>query len=309
MADRLSRRMHPRPVRHPERAVFVLLAALASGALAAQQPDIQPNPTVKSPGNAEWAASPAEAKSRAAAEGKLVFYEFDRPQCGNCVRMNTLLYPAFDFEALLTGMVPVKVSLDSSEGAELARRYNVTDAPALLVTTPEGRAVFHMVGFSNIDDFYPHVRSDLDAYRKFARRIETQVVGKLPAKEAFETGAELYQRSDPSAALPRLRRAVSAPDATAPIRGEARELLAAVELDLGQVAASRATIERLIATTRDSLARQRGELFRAQLPLAENKPTEALALFRKFLKDHPNSPYRKQVSDMLEKVSAAQPAR
>jgi tetratricopeptide (TPR) repeat protein len=304
MADRLSRRMHPRSVRRPERAVFVLLATLTSIALAAQQPDIQPDPRVKSPGNAQWAASPAEAKSRAAAEGKLVFYEFDRPQCGNCVRMDTLLYPAFDFEALLLQMVPIKMSLDSPEGVELARRYSVTEAPALLVTTPEGRAVFHMVGFSNIDDFYPHVRSDLEAYRKFARRVETQDVGKLPAKEAYETGAELYQRSDPATALPRLRRAVSARDATASIREEARELLAAVELDLGQVAASRATIERLIATTRDSLRRQRGELFRAQLPLAENKPTEALALFRKFLKDHPNSPYRKQVSDLLERVSA-----
>jgi tetratricopeptide (TPR) repeat protein len=288
---------------------FFVLATLGSGVLRAQQPDIQPNPIVKSPGNAQWAASPAEAKSRAAAEGKLLFYEFDRPQCGNCVRMDTLLYPAFDFEALLTQMVPVKVSLDSPEGAELARRYNLTDAPAILVTTPEGRGVFTMVGFSSIDDFYPHIRTDLDAYRKFARRLETQEIAKLPAREAYETGAELYQRNDPAAALPRLRRAVSARDATASIREEARELLAAVELDLGQLAASRATIERLIATTRDSLRRQRGELFRAQLPLAENKPAESLALFRKFLKDHPNSPYRKQVSDMLEKASAASPSR
>jgi hypothetical protein len=301
--------MQGKRLRLSRRTGFFVLAALGSGVLRAQQPDIQPNPTVNSPGNAQWAASPAEAKSRAAAEGKLVFYEFDRPQCGNCVRMDTLLYPAFDFEALLIQMVPVKVSLDSPEGQELARRYNLTDAPALLVTTPQGRGVFTMVGFSNIDDFYPHIRTDLDAYRTFARKLETQDIAKLPARDAYETGAELYQRNDPAAALPRLRRVVSARDATASIREEARELLAAVELDLGQVASSRATIERLIATTHDSLRRQRGELFRAQLPLAENKPAESLALFRKFLKDHPNSPYRKQVSDMLEKASAASTTR
>lgn len=309
MAGRLSTRMQGKRLRLSRRTGFFVLAALGSGVLRAQQPDIQPNPTVNSPGNAQWAASPAEAKSRAAAEGKLVFYEFDRPQCGNCVRMDTLLYPAFDFEALLIQMVPVKVSLDSPEGQQLARHYNLTDAPALLVTTPQGRAVFTMVGFSSIDDFYPHIRTDLDAYRTFARKLERQDLAKLPAREAYETGAELYQRSDPAAAMPRLRRAVSARDATASIREEARELLAAVELDVGQIAASRATIERLIATTHDSLRRQRGELFRAQLPLAENKPAEALALFRKFLKDHPNSPYRKQVSDMLEKASAASTSR
>jgi len=301
--------MQEKRVRLSQRTAFFVLAALGSGVLRAQQADIQPNPIVKNPGNAQSATSPAEAKSRAAAEGKLVFYEFDRPQCGNCARMDALLYPAFDFEALLIQMVPAKVSLDSPEGQELARRYNLTDAPAILVTTPQGRSVFTMVGFSSIDDFYPHIRTDLDTYRKFARKLETQDIAQLPAREAYETGTELYQRDDPAAALPRLRRAVSARDATASIRDEARELLAAVELDLGQVASSRATIERLIATTHDSLRRQRGELFRAQLPLAENKPAESLALFRKFLKDHPNSPYRKQVSDMLEKASTASTSR
>ena len=38
--------------------------------------------------------------------------------------------------------------------------------------------------------------------------------GKLTAKEALETGSELFRRSDPAAALPRLKRATSAPGAT-----------------------------------------------------------------------------------------------
>jgi thiol-disulfide isomerase/thioredoxin len=301
--------MRGKSIRCGRVASRLFLAAVTSGALAAQQPETQPTPVVRSPGNAQWAANPKEARSRAASERKFVYYEFDRPKCGPCARMDSLLYPAFDFEALLAQMVPVKVSLDSAEGKQLEQRYNVSDVPSVLVTTPEGRMVFQMVGFSSNDDFYPHIRSDLDSYRKFARRIDAQDVTKLSAREALETGAELYQRVDPAAALPRLRRAVAAPDTTALIREDARELLAAVELDLGQIAASRATIDRLIATARDSLRRQRGELFRAQLPLAENKPADAVALFQKFLKDHPNSPYRKQVSEMLEKVSGPPPGR
>jgi thioredoxin-related protein len=281
------------------------LAALTSAALLAQQPPAEPTPLVRSPGNAQWAANPDEAKQRAAAQNKNVFYEFDRPHCGNCIRMDTLLYTAFDFEALLVSMVPVKVHLDSPEGVELARRYNIEDVPAVLVTTPEGRVIFQMVGFTNIQEFYPHIRTDLEEYRKFARKIEAQDVRNLPAREALATGVELHQRVDPTSALPRLRRAISAKDATPAIRDDAREVLAAVELDLGQVAASRATIERLRTTTQDSLRRQRAELFRAQLPLAENKPSEALALFRKFLKEHPESPYRKRVNEMLEKLAGA----
>jgi len=290
-------------VRNPRIVAFPVVALIFAGVLRAQQTEVSPTPLVRSPGNADWANSSEAAKTRAAAEKKLVFYELDSPKCGNCSRMDTLLYPAFEFEALLAQMVPVKVSLESAEGGKLARRYGITDTPAVLVTTPEGRVVFQMSGFTSAEDFYSHIHEDLDSYRQFAGRISAQEIGKLRAREAYDSGVELYQRNDSAAALPRLKRAIAATDATASIRDDARELLAAVELDLGQTAASRATIERLLATTRDSLHRQRGEIFRAQLPLSENKPAEALALFRKFLKDHPDSPYRKQVSDMVEKLS------
>jgi hypothetical protein len=259
---------------------------------------------VTSPGNAKWAANPDEAKALAAANGKFVYLEFDRPECGQCQRMDALLYPAFDFEALLIPMVPVKLSLDSAEGRELGRRYGIRETPAVLITSAEGRIVFLMQGgFTGTNEFYQHVRQDLAAYRAFAKRIEGQDLATLAPKDALDTGRELYQRSDPAAALPRLRRAVTAPTVTAAVRDEAREILAAVELDLGTVADSRRTIDRLIQTTKDPRRRERAELFRAQIPLAENKPAEALALFRKFEKDHPNSPYTEQVRAMLSRLT------
>ncbi|MEO8432892.1 MAG: hypothetical protein ABI592_15410 [Acidobacteriota bacterium] len=260
---------------------------------------------LKSPGNAKWAATPDEARTRAGAEDKYVFLEFDRPECGPCQRMDALLYPAFDFEALLLQMVPAKVSLESPEGRELSRRYAIKDTPAILVTTSEGRLIFFVQGFTNTREFYAHIHQDLGAYRTFARRLETQSIAKIPAKEALDTGRELYQRSDPEAALPRLRRAVSAPGGSAVIRDEAREILAAVELDLGQKVGARQTIDRLIATTKDPRRLERAELFRAQLPLADNHPAEALALFQKFERDHPQSPYIERVRAMLLRLTGA----
>ncbi|MEP7132763.1 MAG: thioredoxin fold domain-containing protein [Acidobacteriota bacterium] len=260
--------------------------------------------SVTSPGNARWAATPDEARARAGAESKLVYVEFDDSACGQCRRMDALLYPAFQFEAVLLPMVPVKVSMTSGEGRELGRRYGIRETPAVLVTTPEGRIVFLMQGFTSAPEFYQHISQDTAAYRAFAKRVESQDIAKLPAKEALETGRELYQRSDSAAALPRLQRAASVPGAPAAVRDEAREILAAVELDLGQIASSRRTIERVLASTRDPRRRERAELFRAQLPLAENKPAEALALFKKFQKDHPNSPYIGQVNAMLTRLTA-----
>ncbi len=283
--------------------VLIVLLTCAAAAPSQEPPPDHQSPPVHSPGNAEWAPTFGEAAQRASAQGKFLFVEFDKQGCGHCQRMDTLLYPAFDFEALLIPMVPVKLSLDSSEGKELARQYGITEAPAILIRSPEGRMVFLVEGFTTAQDFYAHVRQDLDEYRAFAKKIEAQDIPRLSAREAFETGKELYRRGDSSGALPRLKRAVSAPGGTTVAREDARELLAAVELDGGDTAASRQTIHRLITTTKDARRRERAELFRAQIPLAENKPEEAYALFVKFEKDHPKSPYLSQVRALIARMT------
>ncbi|MEP6471775.1 MAG: hypothetical protein ABJC28_07130, partial [Acidobacteriota bacterium] len=257
---------------------------------------------VLGPGKVLWATSAAEAAERATQENKFVFLEFVKKECGNCKRMDGLIYPAFDFEALLVPMVPVKVDLESPIGKEFAARYGIEDAPAVLITTPEGRLVFLMAGFFNQGDFFRHAGTAVDGYRKFARQVDSQNIAKLSAKEALETGNELYRRSDPGAALPRLRRAVAVPGATTGEREDALELLAAVELDLGQAATSLQTIERLLKSTKDRARRERAEIFRAQIPLAQNRPLEALALFHKFQKDHPGSPHIQRVNDLVQRL-------
>jgi len=291
----------------------LLLAASAATTASAQDahqhaapssanPD--PNRAVKSPGNAEWAKTAEEARARAAAENKLVYYEFDSPNCGDCHRMQSLLYPAFDFEALLIGMVPVKVRYDFPEAKPLQELYGVATAPSVLITTPEGRLVFLMQGFKDAPDFYRHAHKDLDLYRQFSKKVEAQDVATLSANEALATGRELYARKDPKAALPRLERASVAPNPGAGVREAALESLAAVELELSDPAASRRAIDQLIATTKNPDQKERAELFAAQIPLAQNKPAEALALYKKFAADHPNSKYIERVQSFIARLSS-----
>ena len=295
-------------------AAALLGLAAGAGRAAAQQPTptrvpAPANKPVQSPGNAIWAETPADARARAAKEKKLVFIEFDRKDCGYCQRMDALLYPAFDFEALLLSMVPVKVEFNSPAGKELALRYGVEDTPAILITSPEGRMAFLMQGFTAAPDFYLHARQDLKAYRDFVRKIERQDLSRLGAREAYDTGRELWQRSDPASARPRLQRALVAPKGTAKLRDAALELLAAVELDLGQTASSRETINRLIAVTKDAEKREEAEIFRAQIPLAENKPQEAFDLFQKFRKDHPRSKHLAKVDAFLARMTGPPPSQ
>jgi hypothetical protein len=259
------------------------------------------------PDDVIWSKSAEEAQARAAREGKFLFFEFTKNECGNCGRMDGLLYPAAEFGALLASMVPIKIDLESLVGRQVAGRYGVKEAPSILVTTAEGRLVFLMEGFVNQANFFRHAHASLESYRVFSRKVDSQNIAKLPAKEALATGSELYQRSDPEAALSRLRRAVAASAAGTVTREDALELLAAVEFDLGQPASSRKTLDRLIATTKDPATRERGELFRAQIPLAENRPAEALALFRKFQKDHPASPHIARVNELVQRLEERTP--
>jgi len=293
------------------RTVFASGVLVTAGALAVSAqpaPPATPTPLVRSPGNADWAVSVEEARKRASAEQKpFVFVEFDRQGCGNCTRMDQLLYPAFDFEALLVPMVPIKVDLDSAEGQALALRYEIDDAPSVLVVTPQGRLAFLMQGFQNAPDFYSHIHEQLDAYRRFARKVDGQDVAKLTAPEALATGRELSQRHDPAAALPRLQRVERAPDGTEAMREEALELEAAAELDLGNSAAAQRTIQKLISSSKDPARQERAELFLAQIPLAANNPAEALKRLQEFRKAYPQSAYAAQVDAIIQKLQEPRP--
>ena len=289
-------------------------ALLAAGAARAQTaaPPATPTPVhegrqVKSPGNAVWAPDVRTAHERAAADGKLVYHEFTKKDCGGCARMQGLLYPAFDFEALLIGMVPVIVDIDGADGQKLAERYHVSDTPSVLITTPSGRLVFLMQGFQDANDFYAHVHTDLDQYRKFAKVVDAQDVAHLSAADAFKTGQQLYARFDFEGAATRLSRAATAKDATPEIRASALEGLAAAELELGKTAESRRAIDRLIATTTNPGQKENAELFRAQISLVENKPQDALAEYKRFAKEHPNSPYLDKVKTFIARLEGGTP--
>jgi tetratricopeptide (TPR) repeat protein len=286
--------------------VLAATATTAATALAQQPTPAPSGRTIKSPGNAEWAPSAQEARTRAAAEQKLVYYEFVSQGCGDCGRMEGLLYPAFDFEALLVGMVPVRLDLVSKEGSALSELYSIKETPSVAITTPTGRLVFLMQGFRSQGDFFSHVHKSLDAYRPWAKTIDEQRIATLGASEAYQSAKQLFARFDYAQARPRFRRAIAAPDATPAIRDAAKEGLAAAELQLNQPGQARQTIDELIATTKDPEVKERAELFRAQIPLAQNQPAEALALYKKFEKDHPQSKYREQVRGFITRLETGE---
>jgi len=295
-------------------AAAVLLSALGSALVRGQTP--RPNPPAESaeapatrnPGNTAWASSLAEARQTAKAEKKLVFHEFISPGCGQCRRMEALLYPAFDFEALLIGMVPVQVDIESPDGKALADRYGITETPSVLITNPSGRLAFLMQGFKDAPDFYQHAHADLNAYRKFARQIDAQDVATLPAAEAYATGRDLFTRYDYEGAAARLERAAAAAGSNVDLREKALMGVSAAERQLGHYAAARKAAETVVATTKNPDQKEQAELAIAEIALADNRLGEALDDYHRFAREHPNSPYIEKVRGFISKLEAAKAA-
>jgi thioredoxin-related protein len=273
-----------------------LVLALFAGRLPAQTP-------MKTRGTV-WSSGYAEAREKAARENKYVFIEFTKKDCGPCQRMDQLLYPAFDFEALLLRMVPTKLDLAEGEGAALAKKYRVMDAPSVLILSPEGTLAFRMVGFLNAPDFYRHALRDVHDYDLFKLRLSNEPQHPDDPKEELDLGKELYRRFDSARAVPRLRRVAGAKKAPAEVREEALAYLASAELDLGQPEKARHTAETLVRSGKNADRREQAELFLAQVDAAEGKTKAAYERLIRFKKEHPKSVHMAEANDFLSRFES-----
>ena len=278
-----------KPFRSAAIVLFVSAAAIAAPENP-PAPDPAPSPAhATTPGKAVWEPTYEKARARATSEGKLVFIEFTGEGCGNCVRMDSLLYPAVNFEMTLLRMVPVKLDRTVGEGAALAERYGITESPAVLILSSGGALVFRVNGFDQAPAFYAHVRESMAAWDKIHVRMihEPEFIGD--PKEELALGTELALRYDPEEAAPRFERASEAPGADAATRDLALTYLASARFKLKKYTESRATLGKILLVSKDADLREQAELFVSQIALAEGKRAEARRTVMAFLRDHPGS--------------------
>ena len=252
------------------------------------------------PGGVAWARSYAEASGRAKTQNKLVFVEFDKADCGDCKRLDVLLYPATDFEFLLLRMVPVKLKLGEGEAAPLAARYHVTDAPSVLIVSPGGALVFRLEGFDPPASFYPHVRKSLADWDALNVRMIHEPESIDDPKAELLLGAELYRRFDSEEAIPRLERASRSARADEPTREQALAYLASAQLELHRIEDAKASVAAILRSTKDAFRREKAELFLGQISLAEGKRAEARRQFEEFVKKHPASRLKPEAEAFLK---------
>jgi len=277
-----------------KRALVGLALAIAAAAAGETVTEVRP----VGPGGADWAKTYSEAAARAQKESKLVFVEFDGPSCGNCSRMDALLYPATQFALTIVRTVPVKLEIGKGEALELQKRYGITTPPATLVLSPGGALVFRLEGFDNPGSFYEHLAESLKEWDALNLRIVREAQTIEDPKAELEIGAQLYRRFDPQGALPRLERAAASPTAAPDVRDAALAYLASARLELGDVVGSKAAVEKLLQSTKNPVALEKAELFRAEIAIAGGDRAEAARRLDRFLVRHKDSKFAAQAREM-----------
>lgn len=292
-----------------------LIAASFAGRAAAQNAAPAPQPAAPAPatnappdtpGRAVWAKTYDEARQKAKDLGKVVFVEFTQKECGNCFRMDGLLYPSANFEMALLRMVPVKLDFDGAEAAALKNRYQINETPAILVVSSGGALIFRVVGFDNDRAFYTHLHNSMTDWDRVNLRLVHEPETIQDPKSQLQLGMELFRRFDSEEAIPRLQHAASPKSPTA-VREEALAFLASAEMERERFAEAGVAVDTLLKITKNAGQRERAELFRAQIALAQGKRDEARRQFQAFLTRHPESKLKDQAKMYLDRMGSEQP--
>ncbi len=283
-------------------------AAAGTPASASDAAAPAPGQVPQGPGKADWAETFAQARERADREGHVVYVEFFEKTCGNCVRMQELLYPAVNFEMMLLRMVPVRIDRLSPEGTALAERYGVTQSPAVLILSSGGALIFRVDGFDNPGEFYRHVHSSMTEWDALHVRMVHEPEFRDDPKQELALGEELMRRMDPEEAAPRFERAARSKEADAATRDFALTGLATAQYRMKRFAEARATLDDLLRTSRDPAIREQAELSRGLVEIAEGRREEARRTISAFLREHPESKLAANARQMLTSIPAEAPS-
>lgn len=88
-----------------------------------------------------------DALAKAKREGKLVFLDAYTSWCGPCKMMSRDVFPRADVGAVFAPRyVSIKIDMEKGEGVELAKRYNISAFPTMLILDPDGKEIKRIVG-------------------------------------------------------------------------------------------------------------------------------------------------------------------
>ena len=109
----------------------------------------KPTTTIVSFEEADWDKS----KTRAAAEGKLYFVDFDASYCATCRNMDESTYMSQQLaDYMQNNVVALRVNVQDFDGVMWSQQYEVEALPTMLIFDAQGKLVKRLVGYKSASD-------------------------------------------------------------------------------------------------------------------------------------------------------------
>jgi len=293
------------PARHAEKNAMtallrplVPLLLLASVAPAAAAPQV-------------WLNDVAAAEKAAAERDAFILVDLYADWCGWCKVLEREVFSSEAFRRFASDFVLLRVDVeDGGEGSLMQARYGVVDLPTLLILEAGGARVGQVSGYAPVERYLAQLRAELKRYEELVGHFEA--VRRSGDAGALSALAEAFhRRRDGARAAALYDRLAAELKPGSPQWADVQARLADARRLAGDWAGARQSLERARAAARsldDRRLLEQVELLHVQIAQEAGDCDEAERSLESFLRDHPESPLRREARRALAALRRGEPA-
>jgi len=250
-----------------------------------------------------WIKSFAQAQQKAKAKNQLIFVDLFADWCGWCHKFEQDVIPSEAFQKSTDNMVLLRLNTeDQGEGTNLARRYSVNSLPTFLVLDGDAIIVGIIRGYQVPSDFANSLKDVEGRYVAFKKRVAAENTITGDYQKRLDLAKEFLIRYALPQAEERLKKLTAEKSAPADVRDESYYELALTQMLEQKYDDSMATIQKFATVQKKGDPYEKSRLLIGDLYLQQGKVDRAVAEYRSFKQNFPQSQYVKNIDFLLPQL-------
>jgi tetratricopeptide (TPR) repeat protein len=246
-----------------------------------------------------WIKSLATAQKAAKDKQRLIFVDLFADWCGWCHKAEQEVFPSEAFQKATDDMVLLRLNTeDGGEGTNLSRNFSVTSLPTFLILTPDMMVAGVVRGYAPAKEFAKIVTDTRAKYTEFVKRA-----AKEPAdpQARLDLAREYRVRNGFAQSESRLKKLLeSQPPQN--VRDDAYYELALSQLLQKKYDATMTTLRKFASLQNKGETYERSRLLIGDVYIQQGNFEKAVAEYRNFKLNFPNSPLIKNVDSVLPQL-------
>ncbi|HEV2719778.1 MAG TPA: thioredoxin family protein [Thermoanaerobaculia bacterium] len=250
-----------------------------------------------------WIKSYTQAQKKAKEKKSFIFVDLFADWCGWCHKFEQDVIPSEAFQKVTDDMVLLRLNTeDQGEGTTLSRHYNVSSLPTFLVLDSEGIVVGIIRGYQVPNDFATSIKDVEGRYATFMKKVSTENTFANDFQKRLDVAKEFRARYALLQAETRFKKILGERSVPAAVRDETYYELALTQMMAKKYDDSLGTIQKFATVQNKGEQYEKSRLLIGDLYLQEGKYDKAVAEYRSFKANFPQSQYVKNVDMLLPQL-------